>query len=327
MDGRSRPGPRLIGKRVLVTGASGFLGSHLVDRAAREGAIVGALARTEGKLALLERRATVLHLRCDLCDPAETMATVRAFAPHIVFHLAAHPDGTETFDQAHTVVRANVLGTLNLLEAFRLCSGEIFVYGDSCKVYGNGDVPYRSSMPLRPTSSYAIGKVAGWELCQMYWRLYGVATVSVRPTLIYGARQGFNIISYVVRRVLDGAREISIDGGDQTRDPLFVADAMNAFVAIATAGQSLAGAVINIGGQNEIRVIDLARLVLDVMNSPIPVVAEPQRMRPTEIMRSFCDNAEAFELLAWRSETGLRDGLAQTVQPVAEALGALRAVS
>ncbi|HEY7617800.1 MAG TPA: NAD-dependent epimerase/dehydratase family protein, partial [Terriglobales bacterium] len=179
----STTGRLWTGKRVLVTGGSGFLGSHLVEHLVREGATVAALARTEGKLAAITPPPDYLFLRCDLTDEEQARRAIEGFAPQILYHFASHPDGRESFEQANAAIRGNLLATLNALEAFRRCGGQLFVYGDSCKVYGDCQVPYRASMPLKPTSSYAISKAAGWQLCELYRRQYGLACVSVRPTL------------------------------------------------------------------------------------------------------------------------------------------------
>lgn len=303
----------LAGKRVLVTGGSGFLGSHMVERLLQEGAHVGALARQEGKLAFIRKR-DYTFIQCDLTDSKQTMEATCSFAPQIVFHFASHPDAAESFDQAQASIQSNLVVTLHILEAFRMCDGELFVYGDSCKVYGNSEVPYREAMPIKPISSYAIAKAAGWRLCDLYHRLYGVATVSVRPTLIYGPRQSYNVISFVVDCVLDHSAEVRLDGGTQTRDPLFIDDAIEAFIATARLGAKVGGRVINIGGGKEHSVLDLATLIVETMGSSFPVVSRPQRIRPTDMLRSYCDNVEARTILEWWPRTSLRTGLEKTVQ-------------
>lgn len=303
----------LFGKRVLVSGASGFLGSHLVERLVRDGAVVGALSRSRGWLDSLDMRGKVSFIPCDLCDAEKAQEAISGFAPEILFHFAGQPDGTEGLKQAHSVIKHNVAGTVNALEGFRLAKGDVFVYGDSCKVYGNGEVPYRENSPIRPDSSYAIAKSAGWQFCQLYQKIYGMAVVSVRPTLIHGPRQGYNLISYVVQNVLEGKTEIRLDGGAQTRDPMFVDDAVDAYLATAVRGNLLAGRVINIGGGCEYSVAEISARVVELMGGEQQIVAVARNARPTEMWRSYCDNVEATELLGWRPNTSLRAGLEKTI--------------
>jgi nucleoside-diphosphate-sugar epimerase len=303
----------LAGKKVLITGGGGFVGSHLVEYLLRKNAVVAVMSRTRGKLKGLIDESQYMFFSCDLLDRNGTDAAVASFQPEIVFHLASHPDHRESVEQATASLQCNALSTLNILESFRKTNGELFVYGDSCKVYGEGHVPYRESMPMNPVSSYAIGKAAGWHLCTSYLSVHGVATVSIRPTMIHGPRQGFNLITYVVNCVLDGKREVILDGGSQTRDLLWVEDAIQAFALAACKGRCLAGNVINIGGGCEQSIEELARTVLEILDSHIPVVCCPARVRPTEMQRSYCDNAEAERYLDWRPTIDLRTALQKTI--------------
>jgi len=308
----------LAGKRVVVTGGSGFLGSHIVQRLIQEGAVVGALARTEGKLALIKPHCAYSFLKCDVTDAEETVETIVSFAPQILFHFAASPDAHEKFSQAQSCIHGNLTGTLNTLEAFRLCGGELFVYGDSCKVYGNSEAPYREAMPVQPISSYSITKAAGWQFCDLYRKLHGMATVSVRPTLTYGPWQSYNLISFVVGCVLDCKREVRLAGGTQTRDPLFVSDTIGAFLAAARLGAKVSGRVINIGGGREISVAQLTAMILELMGSRLPIISLQSDARPTEMWRNYCDNVEANEILGWWPRTDLRTGLKKTIQYLIE---------
>jgi dTDP-glucose 4,6-dehydratase len=305
---------KLAWKRIVVTGAGGFLGFHLSDYLLHAGALVGGLARTKGRMQELERSRNFSFLACDLEDAEDTTKKIQTFCPEILFHLAAQPDAKEELSQYHATIKANILATVNALEAFRVCGGELFIYGDSSKVYGNIEVPIREALPVKPLSSYAIAKVAGWEFCKLYARLYGFATVSVRPTLIYGPRQGTNLISYVIDAALDGQDTLRLDGGTQTRDPLYIHDAIHAFAAIIPKGRELNGRIISISGGFEITVADLAQLIVKIMGSNMRVDTDLTRMRATETMRSCCDIHEAFETIGWQPQISLEQGLKYTAE-------------
>jgi len=304
-------GHALAGRRILVTGASGFLGSSLVERLLQLNANVAALTRSPEKLPLLHHPGYTF-LPCDLGESAEAIRAFTQFQPEIVFHFAAHPDAAENFSQAEKTVQGNISVTLNTLEALGRCGGKLLIYGDSCKVYGQAPVPYRESTPIAPLSSYAIAKATGWELCKMYHRIHGLPVVSVRPTMIYGPRQAFNLFSFVADCVSNN-REIRLDGGSQTRDPLFIRDALDAFVATAERGTELAGRVINIGGGEEQTVVELARNCVRLVGSSVQVVPLASRMRPTDTARSYCDNVEAMAMLGWQPQTPRIEGLKRTL--------------
>lgn len=314
MKNRPHSVTSLKGVRVLVTGGSGFLGSHLVEGLLAEGAIVGSLSRSSGLA--LARFQQCVQLRCNLSDAEQTKEVIAGFSPEVVFHFAGSPDAAENYRQAEAAVQNNLMGTLNALEAFRLCRGRLFVYGDSCKVYGDCAEPYRERSPARPASSYAISKMAGWEFCKFYGRLYGIATTSVRPTLIYGPRQKYNVISYVIDSVIGGKPEVRLDGGAQTRTPLYIDDAIRAFLAVIKCDGNLSERVINIGGREELSVAELARIIVELMGREIPVVSIAMRARPTEMWRSFCDNREARRMIGWQPQTDLRAGLLRTIESI-----------
>ena len=305
---------RQAGKRVMVTGGSGFIGSHLVEGLLDDGCTVAAVAHAPGRLAFLNHGKSFLFFPCELLNFNEVREVLASFAPDIVIHLAAHPDGREDYEQARACIQNNLSITLNVLEAFRLIEGgECFIYGDSCKVYDGREAPHHCGSVMRPLSSYGIAKRAGWELCDLYRRVHGVATISVRPTMIHGPRQPYNLISYVVECVLKGKPAVVLDGGDQTRDLLFVKDAVEAYLRVLTFGKELAGRVIHLGGGCELRIADIAQMVLNIMGSDLPVVAAPERTRPTELFRSSCNNDEAFAWLGWRPALDLHSAVETTV--------------
>jgi UDP-glucose 4-epimerase len=305
--------PSLLGQdRILVTGASGFIGSHLVRRLVAMGAEVTALSRTPGRLApMLDQ---IRFEPCDLLMADRVREVVHTAQPKIIFHLAAHPDAKESASQMYATLDANIVGTANLLEALQGLPSVSLIYGDSAKVYGNSGVPYRATQAQEPLSSYAVAKVAAWGLIDVYRRVHGIMAVGLRPTLVYGPGQGFNLFTALCNAIKEARPEIGLDGGIQTRDPLYIDDVIDALLLVADQRFSLDGRTLPIGGNREISVKDLAQLTVDLLGAPQKVVTRPTHVRPTETMRSWCDNAEARAAMGWSPRTSLEEGIVLTAR-------------
>lgn len=304
--------PGLSGRRCAVVGATGFIGSHLVERLVSRGATVLAVARSARRLHHLDAVRDDIEIRlCDILDPEPLGEAMTAFAPDTLFHLADQPDAPESFAQMTETLRVNVLGLLHVLESATRARADLFVYADSSKVYGNGPLPYTARRTPDPICSYAVAKAAGWQYCLLSRTVGGPPAVGLRPSMIYGPRQNRNLVEHV-RECAAAERPVRLQGGSQTRDPLFVADAIDAFVAAAERPEAL-GHSIPIGGGEEISVTDLSRLVLDLLGSTVPLEPSSLPLRPTEIWRSRVDNADAARLLGWQPRVPLREGLARTL--------------
>lgn len=320
----------LAGKRVLVTGGSGFIGSHLVDRLLSLDAEVTVLTRQETTPWRLAHLGGASALDIRRWVPTDTEALFDCFAsvrPDVVYHLASHPDGNETYDQVQQVITGNVSVTVNLLEACRRYPVKLFVYADSTKVYGNQAVPYQEDTSPAPICSYAVAKLSGWQFCEFYRQHHNVPSVSVRPTLIYGPRQGYNLINYVVESIVKGRHEIALMGGQQTRDPLYIDDAIEAFCGLPSVADQVRGRVINIGGGREYSILEITHRIARSMQVSIHVKADESQVRSTEIWRSYCLSEEARDLMGWRPEVELDHGLKQTIDSLLAAPVSLQVVS
>lgn len=312
-DSNGMLGTSLQGKRIIVTGANGFIGEHLVRRLIRQGAHVGALSLNDSKLKDV-KDDRFQFLRCDLRDAKASTNAITTFCPEILFHLAANPDGAESMAQAHLAIEGNIVMSLNALEAFNKCDGKLFVYGDSTKVYGDCPRPYSSASKIRPLSSYAISKSSGWHFCKLFSKLYGMKVIAMRPTLIYGPRQAFNLVSFVIGCITNGKSQVNLMGGTQTRDPLYIDDAIDAMVATAERYDDIPnGQVINIGGNHEIMIKDLAELLVQISGAEIPVICNNDNARPTDMWRSSCDNREATNIINWEAKTSIEVGFRKTL--------------
>jgi len=205
----------------------------------------------------------------------------------------------------------NVIGTVHLLEAASMAGVEVVVYADSSKDYGNGPVPYRSTQHDAPVCSYAIAKAAAWNLCRLASSMTGLAVCGLRPTFVYGPRQNWNLITYVQECVRKN-RPIRLQGGKQTRDLLYVDDAVKAFIAAAVEKKAWDN-VIPVGGGREIRINRICKEVLNVLGCDLAIQPQAEKPRLTEIWRSYCDNSEARKLLRWSPLVGLSEGLKRTL--------------
>ncbi len=303
----------MYGKRVIVTGAGGFIGGALARRLAEAGAVVLGLGRND----LPEPRGDhPLYMRCDLSDQDEARKVFLEFSPEVVFHLASNSDAADTFSQIRASVYGNLLLTLNVLESFALCPDRrMLVYGDSTKVYGNCVPPYRKDLPDSPLCSYAIAKASGWEYCKLFHLVHELPSVSIRPTITYGPMQKLNLVGFVIDSILRGEKEIALSGGDQTRDLLYLDDCVEAFLlAGMQAPEKVGGEVINIGGGNELSVSQIAQIIATLMKSDIRILSRFNLRRPTEISRCYSDNKEPLELLGWKPSVSLTEGLMKTIE-------------
>jgi UDP-glucose 4-epimerase len=296
--------------RVLVTGAGGFIGAALVQRLASLGKEVTAVSRTPGRLDAAS--STYRFYSCDLRLPEQISAVIEQTQPQQVYHLAAHADAAESGQQVQAAIQHNIVGLANLLEAMRPLPGVSLVYGDSAKVYGNGNVPYRSEQALEPLSSYGVSKEAGWRLIDLYRRVHGLQAMGLRPTLVYGPGQGFNLFTYLINAVQAAQTEILLDGGTQTRDPLYIDDLIDVLVAAGKNVHRLSGLNLPVGGNREMSVQEIARITVELLGGRQEVVVRPGSVRPTETLRSWCDNSEVTRHLGWTPRTRFEDGVLKT---------------
>lgn len=301
----------LQNERVAVIGATGFIGSHLTQRLLSRGCEVLAIARSADRLSNLGRfNGHFRFASCDVQDREGLLAVLADFGPRYVFHLAAHPDGQESFSQIASSVRVNTMGTMNAVEAAALSGAERLVLSDSCKVYGQCDSLFHLDTPVAPICSYAVAKSAAWQLCDLAMRLTAMQVVALRPSFIYGARQNFNLMTHVADCLLKN-RPVRLLGGSQTRDPLFIDDAVSAFLAAAVMPGAHSSAI-PIGGGREYTVVELCRAVMHALDCEVGIEENAFPPRLTEIWRMCADNSDALRILGWAPAVPLHEGLRRT---------------
>ena len=303
----------LEGKRVLVTGAAGFLGSNMVERLVAEGAQVHALthAASATPANLVAVAEHIEFHAADLVEIDVTTDLVERVRPQLVMHQAAFTHVGESFVRIDENIDTNIKGTVNLLRALD-ARYERFVYISSGDVYGDAAVPFREDGPVSPVSPYAVSKYAAERFCRMFHQAYGWPIVCLRPFNAFGPHQaGDRIIPSLILAALDG-RDLEMTEGRQTREFLYVDDVTDAFVR-ALVAPGIEGEVINVSRGEEVSIRDLALTVLELMGNPVTPLFGALDYRPNEIWRFAGDNTKARTLLGWEPTTSLADGLARTI--------------
>jgi nucleoside-diphosphate-sugar epimerase len=302
-------------KRVLVTGATGFIGSHLVRRLVAHGADVHALTSSVSSVyptRLLDLRSAITLHEGNLIDRSAMDALVERSRPSHVFHLGAYTHVGKSWRRVDECIQANVQGTVNLMQALDGTGYERFVYTGTSEIYGDIDVPFREDAVVNPISPYSVGKYAGERYCRMFHQGYGWPIVMVRPFNAYGPWQTPDrVIPEIIGRAVRG-EELKMTQGKQTREFNFVEDLVDGFLLLGTT-PGIDGELFNLGCGEEVSMRDLATTILDLMGNPIEPSFGALADRPTEIWRMFCDSSKARERLGWKPQHSLADGLQKTI--------------
>jgi NAD dependent epimerase/dehydratase len=313
------------GRRVLVTGAGGFIGSHLVEELVRAGATVRAMVRYNGRsevgmLAELapQVRAELEIIASDVTDPFAVRRAVTGC--DAVFHLAALIAIPYSYAAPGSYVATNVTGTLNVLEAVRDLEVPRLVHTSTSETYGTARyTPIDEAHPLQPQSPYSASKIGADCLAESYFRAFETPVATIRPFNTYGPRQSARaVIPTIAAQLVAGKEKIALGDTRPVRDLTFVEDTARGFLAVAGSDECV-GKVTNIGNGRGISIGDLARLIGEVAGHPeVEVVADPQRLRPaaSEVFELVADASAARARCGWLPRVPLREGLARVVEYV-----------
>ena len=301
-------------RRVLITGAAGFVGQHLVRRVAETGARIYAGVATDEKPERVARLpAQVRRLTFDLRNAVDVHAAVAEAAPHVVFHLAA-VGATNPGVDPHLALAVNAGGALNLLEALRKRASEhgrlrrVVLVG-TCYEYGRRE----AFEGLDPFNAYAASKVAAWAFGRTYWRAYGLPIVTVRPFQIYGPGQpDHTLIPAAIRAALAGA-DFPMTPGEQERDFIYVDDIIHGFLAAARA-PGVEGQSLDLGTGQAHTLRQAVEYVWAMTGAQGQMLPGALPYRPGDVMHLVADADRTARLTGWRARVGLEQGLNRTIE-------------
>ncbi|HEU0294633.1 MAG TPA: SDR family NAD(P)-dependent oxidoreductase [Anaerolineales bacterium] len=308
-------------KSVLVTGAGGFIASHLVERLIAEGARVRAFVRynSRGDTGLLRMLPVEVFSQLELvAGDLRDVEAVREAMQDIdtVFHLGALIAIPYSYVHPREVIETNVMGTLNVLMAARQLGTRRVIHTSTSEVYGTAQyMPIDERHPLQGQSPYSASKIGADRIAESFHRSFNVPVVTLRPFNTFGPRQSARaVIPTIITQALT-RDEVHLGSLDPSRDFTFVADTVEGFLRVASADHVL-GEEINLGNDDTIRIGDLAEKIFDLIGRTPKVITDPQRIRPgkSEVLKLWASNQKAKELIGWEPRVSLDDGLRRTIE-------------
>ena len=309
------------GKKVLVTGAGGFIASHLVEHLVREGAQVRGFVRYNSRndLGMLkwlapEILSQVEIMQGDLRDNEAVRNAVRGV--DTVFHLGALIAIPYSYVNPREVIDVNIMGTLNVLMAARDFGTRRVVHTSTSEVYGTAQyVPIDEKHPLQGQSPYSASKIGADRIAESFYRSFETPVVTLRPFNTFGPGQSMRaVIPTIIVQALT-RDEVKLGSLEPSRDFTFAKDTANGFVKVAEA-EGVLGEEINLGNDNTIRIGDLAEKIFKLIGKTPKIVADPQRVRPgkSEVMKLWASNEKAKRMIGWEPRISLDEGLRATIE-------------
>jgi len=304
---------------ILVTGADGFIGSHLTEMLVKQGHKVKALSQYNsfnnwGWLEDIDCLDQVEVLSGDVRDPHYCKHITQDI--DIVYHLAALIAIPYSYVAPDSYVDTNIKGTLNICQAALDNKVQRVVHTSTSEVYGTARyVPIDEKHPLQPQSPYSASKIAADAMAMSFYNAFGLPLTIARPFNTYGPRQSARaVIPTIITQIASGKKQIQLGDVSPTRDFNYVEDTCRGFIALAESEKTL-GETVNIGSNSEISIGDTLNLIKDIMRSDVEFIVDEQRLRPekSEVNRLWCDNSKIKVLTGFEPQVGLKEGLRRTV--------------
>ncbi|WP_071063691.1 NAD-dependent 4,6-dehydratase LegB [Andreesenia angusta] len=315
-------------KKILVTGADGFIGSHLVEKLVSLGSEVTALAQynsfnTWGWLDTVEDRIRkeVKVVTGDIREYDGVKRVVKG--QDVVFHLAALIAIPYSYLSPMAYVRTNIEGTTNVLEACRDYDVGKIVHTSTSETYGTAlYVPIDEKHPMQGQSPYSSSKIGADKMAESFYKSFDTPVATIRPFNTYGPRQSARaVIPTVISQILSGKKKIELGSLTPTRDFNYVKDTAEAFIKVAESDKTI-GQVVNAGSNKEISIGDLVEKIIKISEKEVEIVYDEQRIRPekSEVNRLLADNSRIKELTGWKPSYTLDQGLKETIEWIGENL-------
>jgi len=311
-------------QQVLITGADGFIGSHLTEMLVSKGYSVKALSQYNsfnnwGWLENVNCKDKIEVLTGDIRDPHYCKHIIKDV--DIVFHLAALIAIPYSYVAPDSYVDTNIKGTLNICQAAKENGNIRVIHTSTSEVYGTAQyVPIDEKHPLQPQSTYSATKIAADAMAMSFYNAFELPVTIARPFNTYGPRQSARaVIPTIITQIANGAKEIKLGDLTPTRDFNFVEDTCRGFIALAEEDKTI-GEIVNIGSNFEISIAETLNIIKELMQSDVEFVTDKQRIRPekSEVFRLVCDNTKIEKLTGFKSQTNIREGLQKTIEWITE---------
>ena len=301
----------LKNKRILVTGANGFIGSHIIRALSSEGSLIfGISLDNEFDWRLKDIECNCAYI--NLLNEEKLNSYIHEVKPEIILHLSAYVNAERDFHVVNQMIDVNLKGTINLLSALQDFDYELFINTGSGEEYGDNQAPFEEGQKENPVSPYSASKVASTYFCGMVKKIFQKPIITVRPFLVYGETQiSRMLIPWLIYSGITQTR-VELTPGDQTRDFIHVKDVANAFLAIIRNFENINDPIINIGTGIRTKVID----VVEILKSTFPdnrLIVGGKNYRTGEAMKFYPDISKIRSTTGWKAEIGLEEGLNNTI--------------
>lgn len=319
----------LKGKKVFITGAEGFIGSHLIERLVELDADVTALVQYNsfnswGWIDTFDKniKNSIKIVTGDIREYDGMKRVIKS--QEVVFHLAALIAIPYSYLSPMAYVRTNVEGTTNILEACREYNIQKIIHTSTSETYGTAlYVPIDEKHPMQGQSPYSASKIGADKIAESFHKSFNLPIATIRPFNTYGPRQSARaIIPTVISQILSGKTEIKLGSLTPTRDFNYVKDTAEAFIKIAESEKTI-GEVINAGSNFEISIADTVKKIIEIIGKDVKIICDEERVRPekSEVNRLWADNTKIKELTDWKQQYSLDDGLKETINWIKNNLG------